>query len=164
MDTWLILSNLESNGERTRTVQVLKSRGMAHSNQIREFLLTDHGIELLDVYLGPEGVLTGSARKSQEAREKAAALARQEEIEGKERELERRRDELEARIATMRREFAVQEEEAKKIVGQDKEHEELVRLNREQMATSRQADNGAQEIKPIRSRRVQGRKQVRIRG
>jgi hypothetical protein len=64
----------------------------------------------------------------------------------------------------MRREFAVQEEEAKKIVGQDKEHEELVRLNREQMATSRQADNGAQEIKPIRSRRVQGRKQVRIRG
>jgi circadian clock protein KaiC len=164
VDTWLLLRDIELGGERNRAIYVLKSRGMAHSNQIREFLLTDHGIELLDVYLGPEGVLTGSARKSQEAREKAAALARQEEIEGKERELERRRDELEARIATMRREFAVQEEEAKKIVGQDKEHEELVRLNREQMATSRQADNGAQEIKPIRSRRVQGRKQVRIRG
>ena len=66
---------------------ILKSRGMAHSNQIREFLLTDHGVELKDVYLGPEGVLTGSMRLAQEAREKSAALSRQQEIERRQREL-----------------------------------------------------------------------------
>ena len=71
MDTWLSLRNLESNGERNRGLYVLKSRGMNHSNQIREFLLTDHGVELVDVYLGAEGILTGSARLSQEARERA---------------------------------------------------------------------------------------------
>src|SRR6185369_5052085 len=66
MDAWLSLRNLESNGERNRGLYVLKSRGMSHSNQIREFLLTDQGVQLLDVYTGPEGVLTGSARVSQE--------------------------------------------------------------------------------------------------
>ena len=73
MDTWLLLKTIEVGGERNRALYVLKSRGMDHSNQIREFLLTDHGLRLLDVYLGPEGVLTGSARLSQEGREKAAA-------------------------------------------------------------------------------------------
>ena len=74
VDTWLLLRDIELGGERNRAMYVLKSRGMAHSNQIREFLLTDRGIELQDVYLGPEGVLTGSARQAQEAREKAAAV------------------------------------------------------------------------------------------
>ena len=60
IDTWLLLRDIELGGERNRGMYVLKSRGMAHSNQIREFLLTDHGIELKDVYVGPEGVLTGS--------------------------------------------------------------------------------------------------------
>ena len=72
IDTWLLLRDIELNGERNRGLYVLKSRGMAHSNQIREFLLTDRGIELQEVYLGPEGVLTGSARLAQEARERVA--------------------------------------------------------------------------------------------
>src|SRR5256885_13810972 len=75
MDTWLLLRDIELNGERNRGLYILKSRGMAHSNQIREFLLTPNGIRLVDVYLGPEGVLTGSSRQAQEAREAAAALA-----------------------------------------------------------------------------------------
>ena len=73
VDTWLFVRDIELNGERNRALYVLKSRGMAHSNQLREFLLTEHGVDLLDVYVGPEGVLTGSSRLSQEAREKAAA-------------------------------------------------------------------------------------------
>ena len=89
MDTWLLLRDVELGGERNRVMYILKSRGMAHSNQLREFLLTDHGIELEDVYIGLEGVLTGSSRLAQEAREKAAATARGEEIEAKRRELER---------------------------------------------------------------------------
>jgi circadian clock protein KaiC len=77
MDSWLLLRDIEANGERNRGLYVLKSRGMAHSNQIREFLLTDHGIDLADVYLGTEGVLTGTARLAQEARDKAAELERE---------------------------------------------------------------------------------------
>jgi circadian clock protein KaiC len=76
VDTWLLLRDIELGGERNRALYVLKSRGMSHSNQLREFRLTDHGVELLDVYVGPEGVLTGSSRLSQEAREKAAETVR----------------------------------------------------------------------------------------
>jgi circadian clock protein KaiC len=83
MDTWILLRPIESNGERNRGIWILKSRGMAHSNQIREFLITNQGIDLIDVYLGAEGVLTGSARAAREAREKAEALRRRQDIEGK---------------------------------------------------------------------------------
>ena len=86
VDTWLFVRDIELNGERNRALYVLKSRGMAHSNQLREFLLTPRGVDLLDVYVGPEGVLTGSSRLSQEARENAALLARQQEAERKDRE------------------------------------------------------------------------------
>ena len=81
IDTWLLLRDIEIGGERNRGLYVLKSRGMDHSNQIREFILTDCGIELLDVYVGPEGVLTGSARLTQEATNEAQQLSRQQEIE-----------------------------------------------------------------------------------
>jgi circadian clock protein KaiC len=72
MDAWVLLKNIESNGEGNRSLRILKARGMAHSNQVREFLLTDHGVELVDPYIGSEGVLMGSARASQIARETAA--------------------------------------------------------------------------------------------
>ena len=75
MDTWLLVRNLENNGERNRGLYVLKSRGMPHSNQIREFILSDQGAHLLDVYTGSAGVLTGTARMVQEERDKAEALS-----------------------------------------------------------------------------------------
>jgi circadian clock protein KaiC len=89
IDTWLLLRDIELGGERNRGLYVLKSRGMKHSNQIREFVITPEGVQLLDVYVGPEGVLTGSMRTAQEAREQAAAIALQEEIAAKQREVER---------------------------------------------------------------------------
>jgi circadian clock protein KaiC len=98
IDTWLLLRDIELGGERNRGLYVLKSRGMKHSNQIREFVITPEGIQLLDVYVGPEGVLTGSMRAAQEAREQAAANALQEEIAAKQRELER----LQATLETQR--------------------------------------------------------------
>ena len=76
MDTWLLVRNIETGGERNRLLFVLKSRGMAHSNQVREFLLSDQGIQLRDVYVGPGTVLTGSSRLVQEAQDKAQAAAR----------------------------------------------------------------------------------------
>ncbi|HET9408598.1 MAG TPA: circadian clock protein KaiC [Candidatus Sulfotelmatobacter sp.] len=142
VDTWLLLRDIELNGERNRALYVLKSRGMAHSNQLREFLLTERGVELLDVYLGPEGVLTGTSRLSQEAREKAAALMMQQEAERKERYRARRREALEARIAAMRKKFEMEEAEAETSRAQEVARERLIAENREHMARSRKADAG----------------------
>jgi circadian clock protein KaiC len=136
---------------------ILKSRGMAHSNQVREFLLTDRGIELVDVYVGPENVLLGSTRLAQESREKAAALLRQQEIEARQRERERKREALEARIAALRKEFEAEEGEAKLLSGESVVREDILRHDRERMAISRQAGDGARSAAPrARSRRIQG--------
>jgi circadian clock protein KaiC len=114
VDTWLLLKTLEGNGENNRVLYVRKSRGMAHSNQIREFLLTAQGIELADVYVGPEGVLTGSARQAQEAKERSDGVARLEDLQQRRANLDRRRESVEAQTAALWREF---EDEAD-IVGQ----------------------------------------------
>jgi circadian clock protein KaiC len=140
VDTWLFMRDIELDGERNRALYVLKSRGMAHSNQLREFLLTERGVDLLNVYVGPEGVLTGSSRLSQEAREKAAVVERQEEALRKESERTRKRDALEARIAALRKEFEVEEEEAETSVSQDASREKVIAENRETMARSRGSD------------------------
>jgi circadian clock protein KaiC len=105
VDTWLLLKTLEGNGELNRTLYVRKSRGMAHSNQIREFLLTGQGIELADVYVGPQGVLTGSARQAQEAKELSDGAAKQEVLEERRVSLERRRESVQAQTAALWREF-----------------------------------------------------------
>jgi circadian clock protein KaiC len=105
VDTWLLVKNLEGNGEHNRVLYVLKSRGMAHSNQIREFLLTSQGIELADVYVGPQGVLTGSARQAQEAKELSDGTARQEDLEQRRVNLQRRREAVEVQTAALWREF-----------------------------------------------------------
>ena len=106
---WLLLRDIELGGERNRGLYVLKSRGMAHSNQIREFVLTDKGIDIRDVYIGPEGVLTGSMRLAQEARERAEKVCRQLDIKSKQRQLARKRAALEAQIAALKAEFEGEE-------------------------------------------------------
>jgi circadian clock protein KaiC len=140
MDTWILLRSIESNGERNRGIWVLKSRGMAHSNQIREFVFTDHGIELLDVYLGSAEVLTGTARAAQEAKEKAQALLHRQELELKQRNLERKNQALEARIAALRAEFEAEREELERDILERREREEVLEQDRATMAWSRKAD------------------------
>jgi circadian clock protein KaiC len=105
VDTSLLVRTMEGNGELNRVLYVLKSRGMAHSNQIREFLLTSNGIELADVYVGPQGVLTGSARQAQEAQERADGTARLDDLERRRVDLGRRRESVEAQTAALWREF-----------------------------------------------------------
>jgi circadian clock protein KaiC len=105
IDTGLLVRTLEGNGEHNRVLSVLKSRGMAHSNQVREFLLTDRGIELADVYVGPQGVLTGSARSAQEAKEHSDAVDRQEDLQQRQSSLERQRRSVEEHVAALWREF-----------------------------------------------------------
>jgi circadian clock protein KaiC len=120
MDTWVLIRSIEVNGEHNRLLYVIKSRGMAHSNQVREFLLTDKGVELLDVYLGEAGVLTGSARAAQESKDREAALGHKYEIEVKRREFKRRKAAAEAQIAVLRAEIEAAEEELRR--GTAEEH------------------------------------------
>ncbi|HEY9207015.1 MAG TPA: circadian clock protein KaiC [Candidatus Methanoperedens sp.] len=140
MDTWILLRDIELGGERNRGLYILKSRGMAHSNQIREFLLTNRGIDLIDVYIGPGGVLTGSARSAQEAHEKAAELVRREEIGRKRRELDRKRKSLEVQITALRSEFEAIEEETNKLIRQEETKEKVLTKDREEMIRLRKAD------------------------
>jgi circadian clock protein KaiC len=140
IDTWLLLRDIEIGGERNRGLYVLKSRGMAHSNQIREFRLTDHGIELLDVYVGADGVLTGSARLSQETKDEAEQLLRQQEIGRKQFGLERKREAMEAQIVVLRSEFEAEESEALKVIGIEKTRNERFIEDKVKMAKSRRSD------------------------
>jgi circadian clock protein KaiC len=142
MDTWINLESIETNGERNRTIDIIKARGLEHSNQLREFLLTDDGIEIVDVYLGPKGMLTGSARVSQIALEKAEDLMRQLEIERKQREVERKREKMEAQIAEIQSNFEASEEELERTIQQEKLKEKALKNNRLEMAKIRKADVG----------------------
>ena len=140
IDTWLLLRDIELGGERNRALYILKSRGMSHSNQIREFLLTDHGIELLDVYVGPEGVLTGSARLSQEAKNDAEQLMYRQEIERKQSGIELKRAAMEAQIVVLKSEFKEEESETTKLIEMEKANTKKFADDKKRMAKSRKAD------------------------
>ncbi len=143
MDTWLLLKAVEVGGERNRALYVLKSRGMEHSNQIREFVLTNDGLRMLDVYLGPEGVLTGSARMSQESREKAAGTLRRQQIDTRRLELERKREIFEARMTMLRAEFEVEAEVIQQNISESNLLNAELLEGRGQMVQSREADTMA---------------------
>ena len=154
MDTWILLRNLEHNGERNRGLYVLKSRGMAHSNQIREFVLTEQGVDLINVYTGPGGVLTGTARVVQEARENAEALRRQAEIARRRRDLAHKRASLEARLRAEREQFAAHEEDVLKEIAELRVQDETVTQGRLDAAQLRDANGGAKikRRRPLRAR------------
>jgi circadian clock protein KaiC len=137
IDTWLLLRDIELNGERNRGMYVLKSRGMANSNQIREFILTDNGVKLREVYIGTSGVLTGSARVAQEAYENAGLLRRKHDIERKKRELERKRKLMETRIAALHADFKSEESEALKNIETEQNIIKLQGKDKIKMAVSR---------------------------
>ncbi len=134
IDTWLLLRDIELNGERNRGLYILKSRGMPHSNQIQEFLLSNQGIDLLDIYTGSGEVLTGSARAIQDAKEKASELARQHEVDRKFREQERKRKALEAKIAALRAELDAEAEELYLMAEEGRRRQAALADNRLQMA------------------------------
>jgi circadian clock protein KaiC len=136
MDTWLLLRNIEFNGERNRTIFVRKSRGMAHSNQVREFVLSDNGIDLVDVYLGGDRVLTGSARVAREAQERAAATMREQDHQRKLRQLASKRKAIEAQIAALQAEAETDTEEVHFAMAQETQ-EKTTHLNTDALAQQR---------------------------
>src|SRR5271154_1565344 len=137
MDTWLMLRNIEFTGERNRTIFVRKSRGMAHSNQVREFVLSDKGMDLVDVYLGGDRVLTGSARLSQEALERAAAALRAQDHQRKLRQLAGKRQAIEAQIAALQAEAEAETEEVHFAIAQETSLERTTQRNTDAMAVFR---------------------------
>ncbi|MFT3744503.1 MAG: circadian clock protein KaiC [Pyrinomonadaceae bacterium] len=137
MDTWLLLRNSEYNGERNRTLFVLKSRGMGHSNQIREFLLSKNGIDLVDVYLGSNEVLTGTARLEQTAREQVDAEFRQQAFEQRLAEMEARRSAIEAQIAALNAESATTAHEVEFLRAQNSRDIESHAASAQRMSRAR---------------------------
>jgi len=140
MDTWLEVRTIDTNGERNRLLYILKSRGTAHSNQVREFLLTNQGIELIDVYLGQGTVLTGTARVIQQAQEELTQLNRQQEFEHKKRELESQSELLEAQIAALQVQLKTQHEVLNLMVKQAEYHQQSLIENQEVMMKLRKGD------------------------
>jgi circadian clock protein KaiC len=147
VDMWLLLRDIESNGERNRGMYVLKARGIAHSNQVREFLLTRHGIELKDVYVGPGGVLTGSSRLAQEARDEAEALARSQDIERRQAELDRRRRALEEKIAALKAEFDSEAQMLEREIVRERARVRQLAADRAEMGRSRKAESDSPDEK-----------------
>ena len=137
VDTWLLLRDIEIGGERNRALYVLKSRGMAHSNQVREFLITSKGIKLVKAYLGPSGVLTGSARLSQEAKEAAEEQTARDELARKKLALDHRRKALEAQITALQAEFKAEEEEFNRVFESQRLKNQQIEANRLAIAKKR---------------------------
>jgi circadian clock protein KaiC len=140
MDSWLLLQDIEGNGERNRLLYVLKARGMSHSNQIREFLISDHGVDLVDAYIGVSGVLTGSARVAQGALEKAVVLANQQEAATLKREVERKRAALERQISDLRSDYETEAVELRRIAEQVGTRTSVLGTERAASGRLRQAD------------------------
>lgn len=125
VDTWITVRDMEGIGERNRGIFIVKARGMGHSNQVREFVITNKGIELLDVELGPQGILTGTARTSHQVKKTISNIKLQNEINRKDREIERKRKVLEANIEALRTEFESAEEELSVLKATEELQEKL---------------------------------------
>ena len=143
IDTWLQVRDLELAGERTRGLFLIKSRGMGHSNQVREFVINSHGIDLIPVEIGPSGVLTGSAREHRENARRTEAMARAHERERKLRQLERRRIAVEAQIAAMRAELEAEASELEAIASEERERTRRTSEDEARLGATRSAGRGS---------------------
>jgi len=152
-DTWILVREIESDGERNRELYILKSRGMAHSNQVREFRLTDQGIELIDVYLGTEGMPVGSAREARMIRDDKAAQERKHEAQRLQQRMARRRAAVRAQIDALNAELEVEEEELRRAIEREHLSEgEMVR-DEARMAAVRRVDLRVPDGNPRRTAR-----------
>lgn len=137
VDAWITVNDIEDNGERNKGLYIMKSRGMKHSNQIREFVITNEGLDLIDVYLGPDGILTGSAREAQELNEAAGVEIRNHALGRKDREIDRKRQVLEAKILSLQEEFSSLVEELNKSYQEEDLKKNILEKNRGELTAKR---------------------------
>jgi circadian clock protein KaiC len=145
VDAWVQVRDMEANGERNRGIYIMKSRGMTHSNQVREFVITNNGLQLVDVYLGPQGILVGSARQAQELLEATGAALHSHAANRKDLEIERKKLVLEAKIASLKEEFESVRDALNKTFIEEDLKKELQQKNRQQSTkthNSRYTENG----------------------
>jgi len=147
VDAWLLVRDIEYNGERNRGMYIMKSRGMKHSNQVREFVITDKGLDLVEVYLGPDGVLTGSAREAEILKEQTSRVIKTNAVSRKDREIDRKRKVLEAKIASLQTEFESVEEELNKVYIEEQLKEEILQKTRNELTQLRRGDAGEPKVK-----------------
>jgi circadian clock protein KaiC len=141
VDAWLLVRDIESNGERNRGMYIMKSRGMKHSNQVREFIITNEGLDLVDVYLGPDGVMTGSAREAKQMSEATGEALRTHAITRKDIAINRKRKVLEAKIASLQEEFESVQDELNKSYNEEDLRKEIMEKNRKELIEKRQTNN-----------------------
>ncbi|HSB92602.1 MAG TPA: circadian clock protein KaiC [Flavitalea sp.] len=147
VDSWIQVRDLESDGERNRGMYIMKSRGMDHSNQVREFVITDHGVDLVDVVQGPGGVVTGSKRREQQLREMAGVEMKQYEVGLTNKEIERKKKVLEAKIASLQEEFESVKDVLNKSFEQENFQNEVLAKKREELSKSTGVSNGKNKRK-----------------
>ncbi|MFD0767085.1 circadian clock protein KaiC [Mucilaginibacter lutimaris] len=152
VDAWFLVRDIEFNGERNRGLYVMKSRGMKHSNQVREFVITNNGLDLIDVYLGPDGILTGSAREQQMLLERTGEAIRTNAVGRKDREILRKRQVLEAKIASLNSEFESVEEELNKVYMEEELKKQILEKNREEVTRLRRGEQAEEESKTSRKK------------
>jgi circadian clock protein KaiC len=140
MDTWVLLRNIETDGERNRLLYILKSRGMAHSNQVREFILSDNGIALRDVYIGSGTVLTGSARMVQEAKDRSQELLDNQAYQHRQLELRRQHLAIDAQIAVLKAQTEGIQKEMKQLSANGRQKTDILHQQKDNMSRNRKAD------------------------
>ena len=145
VDAWLQVKDIEFNGERNRGMYIMKSRGMKHSNQVREFVITDHGLDLIEVYVGPDGVMVGSAREAQILNEQTGEAIHSYAIGRKDREILRKRKLLESQIASLNTEFESVEEELNKVYQEEALRKDIMNKNRDDITRLRRGASGKSE-------------------
>jgi len=145
VDAWLLVRDIESNGERNRGMYIMKSRGMKHSNQVREFMITNRGLNLIDVFVGPEGVLTGSAREFQQLQSQTDEVLLKNTLSRKEKEIARKSKELNAKIASLTSRFESVKEQLENEFTEQQLRKEVIENNRKQMI-QRRANGNAETV------------------
>jgi circadian clock protein KaiC len=153
VDAWLLIRDIESNGERNRGLYIMKSRGMKHSNQIREFVITDHGLDLVDVFLSEDGVLTGSAREARVLLEQTGEIIHAQAVSRKDRELTRKRKVLESKIESLKSEYESAEEELNKVYVEEALKKQIMGETLSKITDLRRADIGVAEKKTSKTRK-----------
>jgi len=148
VDAWLQIRDIENNGERNRGLYIMKSRGMKHSNQIREFVITDKGLDLVDVFLTEDGVLTGSAREARLLLQQTGEIIHEQAVSRKDRELIRKRKVLESKIDSLRSEYESAEEELNKVYVEEALKKQIMGDTISKITDLRRADISA----PVKSK------------
>ena len=141
-DTWIVVRIMDYKGERNNVMQLMKSRGMSHSRQMKEMYFTGNGLKLQNVYQGPEGVLTGAARIGQEKYEKLKEARNVIEIDKNRKKIERKKSLLEASIEALKHEYEEELEALHAAIEEAEEQNSKIKETRKEIENIESIQSG----------------------